>query len=244
MSTWQAFFDSQAEHYDENGFTAHTVAEVDFFLSLFAITPGARILDVGCGTGRHSVELAKRGYNPTGIDLSAGMIAQARAKSEAANLDIEWIQGDAGAWIADRVFDAAICLCEGGVGLLDAGSDAEQHDSAIFRNVGNALSPGAPFLLTAMNAYAIIRQMSDLQIAEGRFNPANMVSTYEDEWDLPGGTRVMRIYERLFIPPEMVRLLNESGFAVDNVFGGTAGHWARRPLSLDEVEAMYVCRKR
>ncbi|HSI72565.1 MAG TPA: hypothetical protein VK934_05270, partial [Fimbriimonas sp.] len=59
----------------------------------------------------------------------------------------------------------------------------------------------------------------------------------------PGGNQLMRVYERLFIAPEMVKLLQSGGFQVDNVFGGTAGHWHRRHLSLDEVEAMYVCRK-
>jgi len=43
----------------------------------FALKPGAAILDVGCGTGRHSVELAKRGYKVTGIDLSAEMLKEA-----------------------------------------------------------------------------------------------------------------------------------------------------------------------
>jgi hypothetical protein len=70
-----------------------------------------------------------------------------------------------------------------------------------------------------------------------------MVSFYPDEWDLPDGKQQLMIYERLFIPPEMVRILQASGFAVDNVYGGTAGHWAQRPVSLDEVEAMYICRK-
>ncbi len=244
MSTWKSFFDSQAERYEENPFTNHTAAEIDFFLSLFAITPGSRILDMGCGTGRHSIELAKRGYIPTGVDFSEGMLQVARQNTRKAGLEIEFILADATTWEADRIFDAAICLCEGGVGLLDAGENAERHDHAIFTNIAAALSPNAPFLLTAMNAYATIRQMSDEQIAAGCFNPANMYSTYQDEWDLPGGMTVMNIHERLFTPPELVKLLSAAGFVVDNVFGGTAGHWARRFLSLDEVEAMYVCRKR
>jgi cyclopropane fatty-acyl-phospholipid synthase-like methyltransferase len=240
---WQAFFDNQASRYEENPFTSHTVAEIDFFLSLFAITPGSRILDMGCGTGRHSIELAARGYHPTGVDISPGMLSIARKNAAAKGLEIEWIQADARSWQSDRLYDAAICLCEGGVGLLDPGENAERHDHAIFSNIAAALSPGAPFLLTAMNAYAIIRQMSDDQIVGGRFNPANMYATYQDEWELPEGIKAMNIFERLFIPPELVKLLNAAGFVVDNVFGGTAGHWARRFLSLDEVEAMYVCRR-
>jgi hypothetical protein len=54
---------------------------------------------------------------------------------------------------------------------------------------------------------------------------------------------VVRIRERLFIPPEMVRLLAEAGLRCDRVFGGTAGNWGQRPLDLDEIEVMYVCRR-
>ena len=71
---WQEFFDSQASTYEENPFTKNTVTEVDFLLSLYPLQPGASILDVGCGTGRHSIELAKRGFNVTGLDLSEKML--------------------------------------------------------------------------------------------------------------------------------------------------------------------------
>jgi len=238
---WQSFFDAHAPHYDENPFTEHTVAEVDFFLNLFPIEPGATILDVGCGTGRHSAELARRGFKVTGVDISEGMLAEALKKSD----QVEWIQADATQPLPldGRVFDAAISLCEGGFGLIGQKEDPEEHDLAILRNIAAHLKPGGPFLLTAMNAYAVIRQMKHELIGEGRFDPATMVSSYEDEWTLPEGTRVMKIRERLFIPPEMVRMLREAGLRCDRVFGGTAGSWGQRPLQLDEIEAMYVCRR-
>lgn len=241
---WQRFFDAHAEHYDQNPFTAHTEKEVDFLLELYPIRPGARILDVGCGTGRHAVALAKRGYRVTGLDLSAKMLEVARRKAEAAGVAVEFVQADATDFEFEEKFDAAICLCEGAVGLVERGQDAEAHDMAIFRNIAGSLKANAPFVMTALNAYAVIRQMKDEITHEGRFNPVTMVSNYEDDWHLPEGAMRMTIYERLFIAPEVVRMLKEAGFVVDNVFGGTAGHWGRRFLSLDEVEAMYVCRRR
>jgi 2-polyprenyl-3-methyl-5-hydroxy-6-metoxy-1,4-benzoquinol methylase len=241
---WQRFFDAHAEHYDQNPFTNHTEKEVDFLLELYPIRPGARILDVGCGTGRHAVELAKRGYQVVGLDISEKMLDVARRKAADAGVTVEFIHGDATDFAFEEKFDAAICLCEGAVGLVERGQDAEAHDLAIFRNIANSLKPNAPFVLTALNAYAVIRQMNDDRTHEGRFNPVTMISNYEDDWQLPEGPTRMTIYERLFIAPEVVRMLKESGFQVDNVFGGTAGHWGRRFLSLDEVEAMFVCRKR
>lgn len=243
MSPWQAFFDAHAPHYDANPFTQHTKAEIDFLLNLFALPIGSTILDVGCGTGRHSVELAKRGYKVVGIDLSEGMLNVARAKAAVDGVSIEFRQADATDFSTEERFDAAICLCEGGPGLIGKGDDAEAHDLAIFKNIAQSLKAHAPFLLTTLNGYATIRQMNDQITHEGRFDPATMISKYEDEWELPEGPQVVQIYERLFIPPEVVKLLKTAGFRVDNVFGGTAGHWGQRPVGLDEVEAMYVCRK-
>ena len=255
---WQQFFDSHAPYYDQNPFTQHTEKEVDFFLSMFPLLAGASILDMGCGTGRHSVELAKRGYKVTGVDISVGMLEQARKKAEEAGVSIRWVQADATKPLSlppqrlvrkgegmeeGELFDAAISLCEGGFGLIGQGEDPEAHDLAILKNISAHLKPAAPFLLTALNGYQVIRQMKDEFVQAGRFDPATMVSNYEDEWELPEGARVVKIHERLFIPPEMVKLLALAGLRCDRVFGGTAGNWGQRPLSLDEIEVMYVCRK-
>lgn len=238
---WREFFDAHAPFYDKNGFTQNTVAEIDFFVGLFALPVGSTVLDVGCGTGRHAVELAKRGYRVTGVDLSPKMLEVARAKAAAAGVEVRFVEMDATRLDLGETFAAAVCLCEGAVGLIEAGEDAEAHDSAIFRGVAEHLQPGAPFLLTALNGYSIIRQMKDEHVADGRFNPATMVANYDDQMDLPEGPKVVRIYERLFLPPEMARMLREAGFRVNAIWGGTAGHWGQRHLSLDEVEAMYVC---
>jgi 2-polyprenyl-3-methyl-5-hydroxy-6-metoxy-1,4-benzoquinol methylase len=241
---WQRFFDAHAVNYEQNSFTKNTVAEVDFILSLYPILPGSTILDVGCGTGRHSIEFARRGYEVTGLDLSTGMLDVARENAASASVEVTWIQADATNFSLETKFDFGLCLCEGGVGLIELGESAEEHDLSIFRNIANSLKPNAPFILTSLNGYSIIRQMKDEHTHDGRFDPVTMLANYQDEWDLPEGLTIMTIRERLFIAPEVVKMLTESGFAVDNVFGGTAGHWARRFLSLDEVEAMFVCRKR
>ncbi len=240
---WRGFFDSHATSYDQNVFTQNTAAEVDFFLSLFPIAAGAKIIDVGCGTGRHSVELAKRGFKMTGIDLSPGMLAVAEGKAKAAGVEVNWVNDDATKFVLDERFDAGLCVCEGGFGLIGATDDPTQHDSDILKRTSACLKPGAGFLLTALNGYSALRQMKDEHVGDGRFDPATMVANYDDEWDLPDGMRIMNIRERLFIAPEVVRMLQDAGFRVDHVYGGTAGNWGRRPLMLDEVEAMYVSRK-
>ncbi len=240
-SQWQEFFDNHAPHYDQNNFVRHTKEEADFFLSLFPIERGAKILDVGCGTGRHCVEFARRGFQMTGLDLSQGMLDEAQKK--VGNLPIRLVKADATNFELNEVFDAAFSLCEGAFNLLSETEDAELHDRSILQNIARHLKPGAPFLLTALNGYQIIRQMDDNAVQLGAFNPITMVAHYKDELDLPEGKKEIVIRERLFIPPEMVKLLNQTGFRCEYVFGGTAGDWGRRPLRLDEIEAMYVCRR-
>ncbi|RYG40492.1 class I SAM-dependent methyltransferase, partial [bacterium] len=126
---WEAFFDAHARDYDQNPFTFHTEGEISFLLSLYPVPPGSHFLDVGCGTGRHAVELAKRGHRVTGIDISAGMLNVARARAQQAGVEVEFIKADAREFTLDRQFDYAICLCEGGFGLLERGEDPEAHDA-------------------------------------------------------------------------------------------------------------------
>ena len=191
---WTRFFDAHAPHYDQNPFAQHTLAEIDFFLSLFALPGGSRVLDMGCGTGRHAIELAKRGFQVTAVDISKGMLIVAQEKAKVAGVNVTWIHSDAAEFQGSEPFDAAICLCEGGPGLLEAGEDAEVKDVEIFRAIAKSLRQNSAFLLTVLNGYSIIRQMKDEHVAAGRFDPATMRAQYQDQWDLPEGTQLMNIY--------------------------------------------------
>lgn len=253
MQSWEQFFDGHAPHYMENPFTANTRAEVEFLEDLCELRPGSNILDLGCGTGRHAVLLAQRGMAVTGVDLSQGMLDEATKAASSAEVtlasevpaagQLRLIKQDVTQWRPDIEYDAVFCLCEGGFGLIGASEDPVAHDLAILRNSFLSLRKGGMFVLTAMNGYATIRQMTDELVMAGRFDPATMFSIYEDEWDLPEGRQAIQIRERLFIPPELVAMMRHVGFRVEAVWGGTAGDWGRRPVKLDEVEAMYVGRR-
>lgn len=240
---WQEFFDQHAPRYMENPFTGNTRFEVEFLVELFDLPPGSQVLDIGCGTGRHAVGLAKRGFRVTGIDLSSGMLAEARKAAEKENVEVQWIQADATTFKPEILYDATICLCEGGLGLAPLESDPIAHDLGILRTAANATRPNGMFVITALNGYHTIRRMTDEAVMAGAFDPATMLAQYTDEWDLPEGKVQVPIRERQLIPPEVVAMLRHVGFNVEAVWGGTAGEWGRRPLKLDEIEAMYVCRR-
>ena len=242
--SWKEFFQENASTYDENGFAQNSLVEVQFLIDLMQLKPGMKLLDMGCGTGRHAVLFAEKGIQVTGVDFSSEMLEVARKKAELQGLDIEWVEADATTFGRVAAFDAAICICEGGLGLLDHHEDGVSHDLAILGSIAGSLKQGAPFVSTALNGYRTIRMMQDENVNQGSFDPVNMVCFYADQMHTASGPIDMQIKERLFIPPEMVALMTHSGFAVEHVWGGTAGEWGKRPLRLDEIEVMYVAKRK
>ncbi len=240
---WKEFFDAHAPHYDQNAFVANTKVEVQFLREVMGLKPGMKLLDAGCGTGRHSVELARAGLRVTGVDISGAMLEIAKSKVDSDLLEIDWIEADLTKWSNPSAYDAGICICEGGLGLASRGEEPVQHDLCILKNIAASLRPGAPLIITAMNGLSILRRMTDEDVERGSFNPATMMLFYADEWVLPEGTKEMYLNERPFIPSEYIAMLHHAGFRVRNVWGGTAGDWGERPVKLDEIEVMYVCEK-
>jgi len=240
---WERYFNAHAPRYMENVFTGNTAAEIDFLMSELALAPGATLLDVGCGTGRHSIPLATLGLRVTGVDISEGMLEQARAAAGEAGVDVKWVKSDVSKELPAGPFDAAVCLCEGAFGLLGEDDDPDEHDLAILRNVNGALADGGRFVLTVGNAMAMIRRYSDDDVKAGRFDSRTLVEQYEIDEGTPEGTSPARVRERGFVPPELELMLRIAGFDVEHVWGGTAGAWNRGAVSLDEMEIMAVARK-
>jgi len=124
-----------------------TRAEADFLERTLEAGPGAKILDVPCGNGRHAVQLAGRGIQVTGVDASEGFIAEARA----ANSEVRWLLGDMCElpWRAE--FDGAYCF----------GNSFGYHDrsgaACFLATVSGTLKPGARFIIdTGMAAESIL----------------------------------------------------------------------------------------
>lgn len=240
-TTWERFFDAHASVYEENVFTKNTLREVDFLLDELSLQPGGSILDVGCGTGRHSIELAKRGYSVTGIDLSAEMLARAAAGADAAGVTVDWVHSDATRFSLPKKYDAAICLCEGAFGLLGPADDSIEQPLAILCNMSRSLKLEAKSVFTVLNGAAMLRRCTNNDVEEGRFDPLTIVesSAYPPREGLPA----VPLRERAFLPTELILLLRLAGMSVVSMWGGTAGNWGRRPLDLDEMELMIVARK-
>jgi SAM-dependent methyltransferase len=214
---------------------------VDFLLEELAIPPGGSVLDVGCGTGRHAIELARRGYAVTGLDLSSGMLAIAAAKAKAASVHVEWVRADATRFALPEQFDAAICLCEGSFGLLSRTDDPIAQPLSVLCNISRSLKPQARFVTTVLSAARMLRMHSNEDVASGSFEPLQLVesSVVPPREGMPP----VAVRERGFTGPELRLLCHLAGLSVVGLWGGTAGNWGRRPLDLDEYEIMIVATK-
>ena len=238
---WQLFFDHHADKYMDEVFVQGTRAEVDFLIEHLQLNPNQRILDMGCGTGRHALELARRGYRVTGVDLSDGMLAEGRKVAEAEGLTtITFQQGDATQYTTDAPFDRVYCVCEGSLGLIGAGSTPEEHDMTVLRNLYAALKPGGRMLITVLNAMRHIRLYQQADVDKGKFDPLTLTKANTMTIGDGDQTVTVNVQERGFVAPELRLLLQVIGFQVEHIGGGTAGNWGIRPVELDEYELMAI----
>ena len=240
--SWQEFFRYEADQYDGECFTTATDAEVAFLLEEFGLPKGAKLLDLGCGTGRHSVPMMQNGLDVTGVDLSEHMLEKARAKAEAAGVKPTFIQCDAALFDMTEEFDAVICLCEGSLCLLGQDDNPYERDITVLKNIQRALKPGGRFITTILNAFRLARGKGTVPEAE-TFDPMTQTVTADIEFQTEDGPVKVPSRERHYTPTEFSLMLRVAGFEVEELWGGTAGNWRKGPMDLDEYEFMAIARK-
>lgn len=224
------------ERYFDYGFAQGTAQEAGFLAELLGLSEGSRVLDVGCGPGRHSVELARRGCYPIGVDISERFIEIATRAIADEGLPGEFHVLDARFMEFESTADQAICLCEGAFGL--AGSDAAHQQ--ILDNVFRALRSGGHFVLSAIQTSHAVQ---DPAVAEAFDAYTGTIQEDEVIVDSDGRERQVVIYTTTFSFRELKLLLERSGFEVIAGYGCSVGHFARKPLTVDDAEIMMVSRK-
>jgi cyclopropane fatty-acyl-phospholipid synthase-like methyltransferase len=179
----------------------------------------------------------------TGVDISSGMLDEARGGAERIGVKIDLIHADAAEFKAEKKFDAAISICEGAFGLLGSGDDPYQHDLDILKSIHGALGVEGMLILTALNGMLKIRTATKEAITDGRFDPLTLMEVYPHESVSLEGDDKITVRERGFVPSELVLMLRTVGFRAERIWGGTAGNWKREALDLDEMEIMIIARK-
>jgi 2-polyprenyl-3-methyl-5-hydroxy-6-metoxy-1,4-benzoquinol methylase len=249
MTQWyEALFTNYAHNYDNESFTQGTQTEVDFLEKEIEQNRDIHILDIGCGTGRHSIELARRGYSVKGIDLSENMLNRAKEKAIEAGVSIDFQQTDARSFHYPEQFGLVIMLCEGGFSLMET----DEMNFSILRNAVEALKPGGKFVFTCLNAlfplYHSVKELVDSGtqgIHDGNFDVMQFrdFSTYTI-LDDDGKEMVLKCNERYYAPSEITFMLKQLGVSKVEVFGGEIGAFKRnRPLKTDDYELLVIAEK-
>ena len=136
MKQWyESLFENYCKKYDNESFSHGTIGECNFFEQEIDFNKSLKIIDIGCGTGRHSIELAKRGYKVIGIDLSESQLERAKEKAKTQNLQIDFQKYDARNLPFKNKFDFAIMHCEGAFPLMET----DEMNFEILRNVAKSL---------------------------------------------------------------------------------------------------------
>jgi D-alanine-D-alanine ligase len=200
-----------------------TRREIDLFLELLPLAPDAKVLDVCCGQGRHSLELAQRGFaHVVGIDRSSFLLRQGRLRAEAAGLKVQFHEGDARAIpLPDQSFDAALVLGNS-FGYFEHAS----HDEAMLCDIRRLLHPGGKLLLDVSDGNHVRQHFEPRSwewIAEDMFTcreravsaAGDQLITREMTTHVERGVVADRFYaERLYDELAMDALLTRSGFGV------------------------------
>jgi 2-polyprenyl-3-methyl-5-hydroxy-6-metoxy-1,4-benzoquinol methylase len=249
---YESLFENYGEKYDSENFTQGTIGECNFIEAELKSDKTLKILDVGCGTGRHTIELSRRGYNVIGIDLSESQLTRAKQKAKNHNLKIEFQTQDARNLTFVKEYDVAIMLCEGGFPLMET----DEQNFEILKSVTKSLKDHSKFIFTTLNGlfplYHSVEEFCASTNESGnatyRSNTFDLMTfrdhnTTEFEDDF-GNRKTLACNERYYVPCEIVWLLKSIGYIQIDIFGARLGAFSRNDkLTTEDFEMLVIAEK-
>ncbi len=253
MKQWYVeLFNNYAEKYEKECFTKGTQGECDFIEAEINHDKKLKILDLGCGTGRHTLELTKRGYAVMGVDLSQNMLDKAQSKAQAQGLKIEFQQHDARKLPFLHQFDLVMMLCEGAFPLMET----DEMNFEILLGATRALKENGKLIFTTLNGlfplYHSVEEFCDSQKEPGnatyRSNTFDLM-TFRDHnitqvEDDSGKMLKLDCNERYYVPSEITWMLKTLGYSKIDIFGAKLGAFSRQDkLTTEDFEMLVVAEK-
>lgn len=231
--TWEAFMFSQ-ERWE------NAPEEVTHLISLLKISPGAKVLDLCCGPGRHLLEFARRGFSVVGVDRTKIYLEKARKQAQAEGLEVEFVQKDMRHFRRAKSFDAVLNLFTS-FGFFED----EKDDQLVIKNVASSLRDGGSFVIDIIGKEILARIFRERDWHEtdgGIMLEERKVkkdwSWMENRWILikDGKIKESCLSLRPYSASELIALLKANGFDSVQVFGNLAGdpydHNAKRLVAV------------
>ena len=220
-------------------FTKGTEQEVAFLTAALGLLPGMRVLDVGCGPGRHSLAMARQGLDVLGVDISTRFVGLATAAAAAEGSSAHFERGDARALRFDGDFDAVLSLCQGGFGLVGREEDGAA-DAVVIAEMARALRPGGHLVASAFSAYFMLRNLE----TSDSFDAATGVNHERTELrDGAEGRRDVDLWTTCFTPRELRLMVERAGLVVEHLWSVGPGAYAARAPVVDQPEFLVIARK-
>ena len=253
MKQWYEFlFENYSKSYDNESFTQGTIGECDFIEKEINYDKSLKIIDIGCGTGRHTIELAKRGYNVLGVDLSESQLKQAKEKVKTLNIEIEFQKHDARNLPFKNEFDLAIMLCEGSFPLMET----DEMNFEILKNISKLLKSDGKLIFTTLNGlfplyhsvekFCASEETEDNAIYKNNtfdlmtFRDYNITTITDDL----GNKVELNCNERYYVPSEITWLLKTLDFKNIDIYGAKLGAFSRNDeLTTEDFEMLVITEK-
>jgi SAM-dependent methyltransferase len=230
MTEWHEdddFWNLMAPFMFDDARWAGTPEEVDQLEALVDLAPESAVLDLGCGPGRHSLELARRGHTVTGVDRTISYLRQARYRAAAEGLDVDFIEGDMREFCRPGCYDLAINMFTA-FGYFE---DAEENQQVLC-NVCDSLRQDGVLVLELMGKEALARifrerdwqERDGLLLLEER-RTARDWSWMNGRWILIDDTERFeyRFGHWIYSAYELKQMLHAAGFSRVSVYSGLAG---------------------
>ena len=241
MSPPDHWFEPVADHlgaaYLRYSFTKGTAQEVGFLVGVLGLRPGDRLLDVGCGPGRHAYAFAERGIEVLGIDISRTFVDLATA---GAPPGATFRRADARALAFDAEFDAAVSLCQGAFGLTGGPGAPLDADAGVLAGIARALRPGGTVAVSAFSAYFQVRWLEDVDTFDAEAGVNHERTEVKDE---AGTDAPADLWTTCYTPRELRLLARAAGLEPRHVWSVTPGAYAADAPTIDSHEFLLVAER-
>ena len=221
--------------YLRTAFTKGTDQEVEFLVDALGLVPGQRVLDVGCGPGRHALALARRGIGVLGVDASEEFVALAREAAAAEDLDATFEVLDVrGLDLVER-YHAVICLCQGGFGLLGGRDEID-----VFGRIVRAARAGGHVAISTFHAPFAVRHLEAGETFDAMTGVLHERATLRDEG---GREREFDLWTTCFTTREIELLAASADLRDIAVHGVAPGRYRAASPDLDAPELLLLARR-